>query len=391
MNNKNDELHVILLAPINAVGGIATWTKYLLKYTNPENVKYHVIDTTKRYDSLGTKLRFCGAFLGLRDSVVRFFKLVKCIRKVHPDLVWITASPSIGLVVRDAPLMLCLRMSRISAIAHLRGGNLSWFFGGFFLRRLLVRSGLRSCRAVFVITRKVEDVARKVLDENKVIYVPNMIDDTRTNNLEDKTIYSVRDNVPLKLAHIAWQAEEKGSLDLVSAMKHVQTNVDCDLVGTVGDKNRKLIETHISELGVGNKIRLVGVKTGIDLNKMFEKADLFVFPTHLEGPEGFPNVILEAMAYGLPIIASDVGNIREMIGADTATPAGELLKEVDPINPQELSEAIDRLILDQKRRKEFSQNGRDRVKTLYLASRIVPKLERLLKNLTDRYYIQNEL
>jgi glycosyltransferase involved in cell wall biosynthesis len=88
-------------------------------------------------------------------------------------------------------------------------------------------------------------------------------------------------------------------------------------------------------------------------------------------------VILEAMAYGLPIIANEVGNIREMIGVDTDRPAGVLLKQVDPIDPKELAALIDDLARDTEKRRAFSRNGVQRVTEEYAASKVVPKIEKI--------------
>lgn len=378
MSIRSEKLRVLLLAPEKIVGGITMWARYLQKYSNPESVEYYLIDTSKLYDPLGRKLGFRGAILGLQDAVVRFFKIFKAIIKFRPHLVYFTCAPSIGLVIRDAPLMVLLHSLGIPLVAHLHGGNLNRFFGGCILRRLIVRNGLRLCRSIFVITREVEKVARTIFADDKVIYVPNMIDDDVIFSTTDKTIYSIEEKAPLRLILVGWQAPEKGSLDLVEAMQYVQTPVSCDLVGKAAPENQKLIENRIRDYKVEDKIRLIGLKSGSDLEYMFKEADIFVLPSHFEG---FPYVVLEAMAYGLPIIANDVGNIREMIGFDGPEPAGLLLKHTHPIDATELAKLIDKLVMDPALRMKFSRNGRRRVAKKYLASNIVPELENLLEKM----------
>lgn len=375
---SNKRCRVILLAPKKVVGGITTWARYLLKYSNREKVEYHVIDTSKLYDALGKKLGCRGAIMGTRDALVRLFVLLIAIKKFSPHLVYFTCAPSIGLVVRDAAFMFLLRLLRIPTIAHLRGGDVDGFFGGNILRRFIVNSALRSCRAVFVITHEMEKASQAIFVDDKVIYVPNMIDDDIVARQSDRHIYTIQEKAPLKLLHVAWQAPEKGSLDLVEAMRYVQTPISCDLVGQAAPEYRELIEKRIRVYKVSDKIRLVGIKTGSDLEKVFEQADIFLLPSH---GEGFPNVILEAMAYGLPIIANDVGNIREMIGVDGTKPAGLLLKQVDPIDAAELAKLIDKLAMNPNLRMKLSRNGRTRVRNKYIASKLVPELENLLEEL----------
>jgi len=149
-------------------------------------------------------------------------------------------------------------------------------------------------------------------------------------------------------------------------------------VGEAAPENERAIGDLIASLGVGERIQLVGRKRGRELADLFAGADLFVFPTH---SEGFPNVILEAMTYGVPIIASDVGAIGEMIGAGTDDPAGLLLERTAPADPVELAAKIDRLIADHALRGRLGASGRQRVRACYLASVVVPQVEALLEDL----------
>jgi glycosyltransferase involved in cell wall biosynthesis len=89
-------------------------------------------------------------------------------------------------------------------------------------------------------------------------------------------------------------------------------------------------------------------------------------------------VILEAMTYGLSIVANEVGNIAEMIAARTDRPAGVLLEQVEPVDPRELAAKIDLLLDDAALRARLSENARCRVREEYLATKIVPELEDLL-------------
>jgi glycosyltransferase involved in cell wall biosynthesis len=377
MLRSDDNLRVLLLAPQKVVGGITTWARVLLKYANSAHTQFIVVDTSKLYDPIGKKLGLRGAILGVRDALVRFCKIIKILLRNRPHLVYFTCAPSIGMIVRDVPLMILLRVFGKKCIVHLHGGDINGFFGGFFLRKYLARLGLRCCIAIFPIARDVEAAARKLFDNDKVIYVPNMLDDDFLAECKLKTeVQSGR----IKIIHVAWQAPEKGSFDMVEAIRLVRTNIQCDLIGKAAPEYEKLLNSKISQYDIGSKIRLNGLCTGKDLQQFYEQADIFAMPTH---SEGFPMVILEAMAYGLPVVATDVGNIREMIAADSSEPAGILLRHVNPVDATELAEVLEKLAGDSKLRATLGQNGRRRVMSKYLASLIVPKLEALLAELVD--------
>jgi glycosyltransferase involved in cell wall biosynthesis len=378
MSDPDNKSKVLLLAPQKIVGGITTWARILLKYAHPDRTQFIVVDTSKLYDPLGKKLGLRGAVLGVWDGLIRFCRIMKVLIKDRPGLVYFTCAPSIGMVVRDVPVMILLRLLGKKCIAHLHGGKIEGFFGGFFLRRWLARLGLRCCTAVFVITRDVEDAARKIFGPGKIIYVPNMLDDEFVKNCTPR---AQTQSGSVKIIHIAWQAPEKGSFDMVEAVKLLRADVQCDLIGRASPEYETQLNAKISQYGIGSRIRLTGLRTGKDLQQSYEQADIFAMPTH---SEGFPMVVMEAMAHGLPVVATDVGNIREMIAADSDEPAGILLRHVNPVDAAELARVLEELAADGELRATLGRNGRQRLMDKYLASFIVPKLESLLAELIEK-------
>lgn len=105
-------------------------------------------------------------------------------------------------------------------------------------------------------------------------------------------------------------AEKKGVTYLIEAMKEI----DAKLV-IVGDGPlRESLETQAKEQG--EKIVFLGAKTHDELKRIYASADIFVAPsiTAKDGDmEGVPTAIMEAMASGLPVVASASGGIKELI------------------------------------------------------------------------------
>lgn len=133
-------------------------------------------------------------------------------------------------------------------------------------------------------------------------------------------------------------AEIKGVTYLIEAMK----KVDAKLV-IVGDGTlRESLESQAKEQG--EKIVFLGAKTHEELKTIYASADIFVAPsiTAKSGDqEGFGLVMLEAMASGLPIVASNSGGISDLIHDNIN---GLLVKEKDVDG---IAENINRLIKDQ--------------------------------------------
>jgi glycosyltransferase involved in cell wall biosynthesis len=101
------------------------------------------------------------------------------------------------------------------------------------------------------------------------------------------------------------------------------------VVGKGPDFNN--VQLRIEQLGIEKNFRLTGFVKDEDLPFYYNAADFFVLPS--KSGEGLPLVALEAMACGLPVIATNVGGIREVLMKDYG-------KLVPPNNPELLAKAI---------------------------------------------------
>src|SRR3990170_1191801 len=101
------------------------------------------------------------------------------------------------------------------------------------------------------------------------------------------------------------------------------------VVGTGPDLAQ--VQAKTAQLGISENFKLTGFVSDAELPAYYNAADLFALPS--KSGEGLPLVALEAMACGIPVIATDVGGIREIILADTG-------KLVPPDSPQQMSEAV---------------------------------------------------
>ena len=117
-------------------------------------------------------------------------------------------------------------------------------------------------------------------------------------------------------------------------------------------------------LGIEHQIVFKGALGRSDVIRAYASADIFVLPSLFE-PFGI--VLLEAMAAGLPVVASAVGGIVDVV-ADGTT--GLL---VPPGNPSALAAGLEHLIADSSSRARMGQEGRRRV-LRYSWDLIVPKI-----------------
>jgi glycosyltransferase involved in cell wall biosynthesis len=187
-----------------------------------------------------------------------------------------------------------------------------------------------------------------------------------------------------KVALVGRVVELKGVMDLIHAAEIIRdsrrANVLIEVMGPLDDDPEFVARCHreIQTLGLGNLIQLVGTRK---VAEELAHVDLVVMPSHTEA---FPVALLEAMASGLPVIASDVGCIREALverldaGATTLGPAGVV---VPPRAPRQLARAILDLMADSDRMERYSRNAILRVEARYRSRDVMKSYMRLYADL----------
>lgn len=106
----------------------------------------------------------------------------------------------------------------------------------------------------------------------------------------------------------------KGHLELAEAMAKLKEDgiiLNAVIVGN-GELSPAVTEI-IRQEGLESQIRLTGRLTKEQLSQEYKNADLFVFPSYREG---LPRVVIEAMTYALPVVATDIPGIRELINPE---------------------------------------------------------------------------
>lgn len=117
----------------------------------------------------------------------------------------------------------------------------------------------------------------------------------------------------LKIVFVGRLIGKKGIAFLVDALSLMPTDMDWELLIFGEGDDRALIEKQIADSGIGKKVKLMGNRPLNQIAEAYQQADVFVLPS-LRETSG--NVLLEAMAYAVPIVAFDTSFCR-------------LLKEVD--------------------------------------------------------------
>ena len=170
-------------------------------------------------------------------------------------------------------------------------------------------------------------------------------------------------NEPLRLLTVGRLVGKKGIGDAVEAVA-LLTKAGLPVRYRVAGEGplRSEIERQVADLGVGDEVELVGKCEPAEVIAMLEESDIFLAPsvTALNGDQdGPPNTIKEAMACGVPVVATRHGGIPELIENERT---GLLVDERDP---EALAEAVRRLDGSPRLASDFTAAARRLVETEY--------------------------
>lgn len=174
------------------------------------------------------------------------------------------------------------------------------------------------------------------------------------------------------LACVGRMSEEKGQADLVEALAQLaEKNWHLWLIGD--GPRRHSLETSAEQSKLTEKIHFVGHTDHVAA--IVARCQLLVLPSHFEG---MPNVVLEAMVLGVPVIATDAGGTAELVGQ------GRLATLVPAANPIALRDAIAGFLRDPKPHLLRAQQAQLEVEREHSVERIIPRIEAILQRAAKR-------
>lgn len=282
-------------------------------------------------------------------------------------------APGVTLV-RAGLLALTARARRCGVVVHVHGGlGVLWLTGR--RRRLLARAALAPAHRVLVVSAQLGERLASVLGEQAVCLVDNGVDTARFAAQGGTHEGGAHD--PPRALYVGVLTARKGVLDLLVASRLLTERGLAHEFwlagGTPGEGSDAA--TPVLEAVRAAGARLLGQQLPERMPSLYREADVFCLPSWWEG---MPLSILEAMASGLPVVASDVGDIGRVVRTGIT---GTL---VPPRDPTALADALEPLLRDAGRRQELGRAGRDLVVRSFSSSATVRALDRVYSELGAR-------
>ncbi|MBR5562769.1 MAG: glycosyltransferase family 4 protein [Bacteroidales bacterium] len=351
-------------------GGINTWGGYIVSYYENQgdnDVKLLPISFDRSIYQSADRC-FLGRIIdGLKDYRIPVKSAIETMKTEKPDVMHLCSSAGYGLF-RDIYLLKLAKRRDIKTVIHLHFGKLPELIKKKNWEGKLLRKILSYCDAVIVMTRASQQSLAK--DNYNVVYLPNPIGDDIL-----RIVSNVGETKQRKLNHLLYIGHvvpNKGVYELVKACSQLP-DVNMKIVGRCHPHVKEELIAIAKERNSSEWLEFVGEISHYEVILELLETDVFILPSY---SEGFPNVILEAMACGCPIIATDVGAIPEMLDID-GYPCGICCK---PYSVDEIKEAIVTLLDNLEFKREFSQNAKMRLHNHYTISRIWNQLVNIWKS-----------
>jgi len=213
-------------------------------------------------------------------------------------------------------------------------------------------------------------VSKQNLPQEKLIVIHNGI---RINALDepDTAMYNKRyqeftGSRPriISVGRLVAQKRHDLLLEALKVCAERVPSISCWIIGDGPERGR--LEQLTQELNLTENILFLGERT--DARSLLQHADIFV---NTSDWEGFPITLLEAMAAGLPIVATNVGGNREIIQT------GETGILVEPGNAQAIAIGICQMIANPKTAKKMGQRGQEEVREFYDITKVSLRWEKL--------------
>lgn len=359
-------MRILLVSPLPPpAGGIASWTKRLVDYNLAiKQNSIFVVNTAvigKRINNLfgSSPIEDC-----LRTIKIIIALMVN-IKNNNIDVAHLnTPCGQLGLI-RDFLCALIIKAQGIPLVTHFRC-DVSYMVRKrmplFFLKRIVLLSNqiitLNSSSQIYILNN---------CGKNSTI-IPNFVSEKFMDEAADIKLVNER----VKRIIFVGQITKLKGCDLIIRLAEKMQNFQFVLVGSVQEDFGEVPE--LNNLEIINEI-----PTELVIYEL-QKADLFLFPTKTEG---FPNSVAEAMACGLPIIATPVGAIPDMIEKD-----GGILVNVDDIEGFE--SAILKLASSMILREKMSKWGRNKALNYYAIDKIYNTIIETYEQVTNKNHTREK-
>lgn len=357
--------------PNNVPGGIGIWGKNILEYyglIKTDVELYPVSLDRKKYVSVDSNL-FKRIFWGLTEHYSSLKEVRTTVKKVHPDVLHVCTSASLSLI-KDLLLVLIAKKNKVKSVVHFRFGRIPELVEKKNWEWRLLQSVIENASQIITIDQKSYKTLEKI-GYIHIHYCPNALFMPVLNQIKVMKPTVVR--IPGKLLFVGHVLPSKGVYELVNACKQFD-GIELHIIGKAEEPVRSELLQIAAEKDGGQWLKMREEIPHDEVLREMMSASAFVFPSYTEG---FPNVILEAMACGCPIVTTTVGAIPEMLDIEHGFNYGIC---VEPQNTEAFADGLRQMISDPAYASACAERAEKRVNEMYAVPVVWEQLSNIWRN-----------
>ncbi len=293
-------------------------------------------------------------------------KLYSIINEFSPDIVHTHGSTDTwvaGIAARLSPRQPILIRTRHKA-TPISTGHLSRFLYEKLADRI-VTTGETIRQAMHL---------RNGFDQARMLSIPTGVDLDGLRHRSQSSLLKEELSLPSNatlIGMVSFLRFEKGPLYFLESAKHIlKSNKNCWFCIAGDGPIREKVRIRIKELNLEDRVYLLGYRE--DVPKILAALDVLVLPS--TGTEGISQVLLQALALGKPVVATDTGGTKEVIIHEHT---GLL---VPPANALALAKNVEKILSNSIAKATMGKNGKDLIEKNYSLTHMIEKTELLYQN-----------
>jgi glycosyltransferase involved in cell wall biosynthesis len=179
-----------------------------------------------------------------------------------------------------------------------------------------------------------------------------------------------------RIVFVGWVTGEKGVFEALEVLADVRArHPSATLTVVGGGRDLDTFTREVERRGLTEAVRITGWLGHHDVQRILGESDVFLFPSHFEG---LPNAVIEAMAAGLPVVATRVGGVPDLIRP------GENGFLVDVGDVAGMTRRVDALLTEPARARAMGRRGRETVLERCDIERVWPRFADVLHTAATR-------
>lgn len=349
---------------INKIGGLANYYN-TIKDKFIEDVDFFTIGSRFKHKNIWqTTIRF------IKDNQKFYIKL----RNNNYDIIHLNPSLDFKSIFRESIFILISKLFHIKVLVMFHGWdkkfeNLLMKYFLFLFKIIYFKSD-----AMVVLSSEFKDILKKWGYKKNIYLNSTAVDDNLLIDINEDSIKAKfeNDRKTLTVLFLARVEKAKGIYETICAYKILKNRYGFLKLIIAGEGTEtENVHNYIKQNKIDD-IEFVGYVKGNFKKQTFVDSDIYILPTH---GEGMPISVLEAMAFGLPIITRPVGGLKDFFED------GKMGYMSESKDPKVFAEFIEELINDKEKMKSISIYNYRYAKEHFLASKIVKRLEEIYKEI----------